>query len=59
MIFLSEDAFRYMKREYIINCMVIFVNFACLYTIFKKVKEQNKEYNNLTKKIEELNMKGD
>lgn len=54
MIFLSDDALKYIKRNYIKNCMLLFINCAFLYTISKKVNEQEEEIYNLTKKIEEL-----
>lgn len=59
MIFLSEDAFKCMKREYITNYIIMFVGFTFLYAISKKVNKQEKKYNDLTKKIKELNSKGD
>ena len=54
MIFLSDDALKYIKRNYMKNCMLLFINFAFLYTISKKVNEQEEKINNLTKKVEEL-----
>lgn len=59
MIFLSDDAFSYIKRNYMKSCILIFMSFACLYTISKKVNEQEEKINNLTKKVEELSSKGD
>ena len=57
MIFLSDDALKYIKRNYMRNCMLLFINCAFLYTISKKVNEQEEEIYNLTKKIEELKSK--
>ena len=57
MIFLSDDALKYIKRNYIKNCMLLFINCAFLYTISKKVNEQEEKIYNLTKKIEELELK--
>lgn len=59
MVFLSDDALRYIKRNYMKTCIMIFINFACLYTISKKVNEQEEKIDNLTKKLEELSLKGD
>ena len=39
MIFLSDDAFSYIKRNYMKTCIVLFMGFACLYTISKKVND--------------------
>ena len=57
MIFLSDDAFSYIKRNYMKTCIVLFIGFACLYTISKKVNEQEEKINNLNKKVEELKPK--
>ena len=59
MIFLSDDAFSYVKRKYMKTCIMIFMSFACLYTISKTVNEQEEKIKNLTKKVEELSSKGD
>jgi hypothetical protein len=59
MIFLSDDAIKYMKKYYIKTCIVTFIGFACLYTISKQVNEQEEKIYNLTKKLEELSSKGD
>lgn len=59
MIFLSDDAYGYIKRKYIKSCIVMFLGFAYMYTISKKVYEQELRINSLTKKIEELKTKGD
>jgi len=59
MIFLSDDAYSYIKRKYIKMCIIMFTEIACLYTISKKVKQQEYKIYTLTKKIEELNSKGD
>lgn len=59
MIFLSDDAIKYIKKYYIKTCIVAFIGFACLYTISKEVNEQKEKINNLTKKLEELSSKGD
>lgn len=57
MIFLSDDALKYMKRNNIKNFILLFIYCDLLYTISKKVNEQEKEIYNLTKKIEELESK--
>lgn len=57
MIFLSDNVFSYIKRNYMKTCIVLFMGFAFLYTISKKVNEQEEKINNLTKKIEELKPK--
>lgn len=59
MIFLSDDAFSYVKRKYMKTCIMIFISFAGLYTISKTVNEQEEKIKNLTKKVEELSLKGD
>jgi len=59
MIFLSEDAVKYIKRSYIKSCIVTCMCFALMYTISKKVKEQDEKINDLTKKNKELKTKGD
>lgn len=59
MIILGEDAVKYIKRCYIKSCIVTCMCFAFLYTISKKVNEQEEKINNLTKKNKELNKKGD
>ena len=59
MIFLSDDAIKYIKKKKKKTCMVAFIGFACLYTISKEVNEQEEKINNLTKKLEELSSKGD
>ena len=59
MIFLSDDAIKYIKRYYIKSCIVVFMGFACLYTISKQVNEHEEKIYNLTKKLEELSSKGD
>lgn len=59
MIFLADDAMKVLKKMYIKNCIRVFLFAACLYTISKKVDEQDKKIKNLTKNIEELSLKGD
>ena len=59
MIFLSDDALKYIKKSYIKYCITLLVMGASLYTISKKVDEQDKKIKNLTKNIEELSLKGD
>ena len=57
MIFLSDDALKYIKRNYIKNCMLLFINCAFLYTISKKVNEQEEKINNLEQRIKKLEQK--
>lgn len=59
MIFLSEDAFRYMKKYYIKNCIKMVLIGAGLYAIIKKLSDQEEQIDNLTKKIKELKSKGE
>lgn len=59
MIFLSDDALSYMKKRYIKYCISLFIMAAGLYTIAKKVDEQEEKIDNLTKKVKELSLKGD
>lgn len=59
MIFLSDDAFTFIKRKYMKTCIMLFINFACLCGISKVVNDQAITINNLTKKIKDLESKGD
>lgn len=59
MIFLSDDAFTFIKRKYMKTCIMLFINFAYLCGISKVVNDQAITINNLTKKIEDLESKGD
>ena len=59
MIFLSEDALIYMKKLYIKNCIYMFLIGAGMCAIVNKMSERKNKINNLTKKVEELKLKGD
>lgn len=58
MIFLADDAIAFIKKRYIKYCITLFLLTASLYTISKKVDEQDKKIKDLTKNVEELSLKG-
>lgn len=59
MIFLDGDAIAYLKKRYIKTCIALFIGFACICGIAAKVSEQEEEIEYLTKKVKELDLKGD
>lgn len=59
MIFLSEDAYRSMKRFYIKHCIKMILVGAGMYAIIKKLSDQEEQIDNLTKQIKELSLKGE
>ena len=59
MIFLSEDAYKSMKKVYIKHCIKMILVGAGMYAIIKQLSDQNDQINNLTKQVKELSLKGE
>jgi hypothetical protein len=59
MIILSEDTYKFMKKIYMKSCIKMILIGAGMYIIINKLIEQDLKINDLTKKIEELNSKGE
>lgn len=59
MIFVSDNAFKYLKKEYKKYYVTTFLMFVGICTVSAIVREHEEKINNLTKKVEELSQKGD
>ena len=59
MIFLTEDAYKVVRKTYIRHCIKMFMFGILLYSSSKKIKKQEQKIKDLTKEIKELSLKGD
>lgn len=59
MVFLAEDALRYMKKLYLKHCITMCVLGAMLYSTSKRITDQEFKIKELTKELKELRSKGD